>query len=42
MPTLGSLLNNQNREVVIAGVTEVAPGNWQIVSFAGSNGYELL
>lgn len=41
-PTLGSLLNNQNREVVIVLVSEAAPGNWQLSTVSGCNGYELF
>lgn len=41
-PSIGSLLNNDNREVVTAIASEVSPDNWHVTTISGCNGYELF
>ena len=35
-----SLLNAQNREVVVASASEIAPDNWFVVTVSGCSGFE--
>ena len=35
-----SLLNAQNREVVVASASEVTPDNWFVVTVSGCSGFE--
>ena len=38
--TRASLLNAQNREVVLASASEIAPDNWFVVTVSGCSGFE--
>ena len=35
-----SLLNAQNREVVVASASEVTPDNWFVITVSGCSGFE--
>ena len=37
---VASLLDAQNREVVVASASEVSPGNWFAISLGGCEGFE--
>jgi len=39
---VGSLLNDKNREVVVASASEISPDNWITVTISGCRGFEIF